>query len=89
MHDHAIDVADRLSDLNACIDFLDQAGKLIRVRSEVDPVFELAGIAPATANPVNASRPALSRQSSTRVAPPWVIRISPACSSLFSASRTA
>lgn len=45
MNDHAIDVADRLSDLNACIDFLDQAGKLIRVRSEVDPVFELAGIA--------------------------------------------
>jgi 2,5-furandicarboxylate decarboxylase 1 len=45
MNDHGISVADRLSDLTACIDFLDRAGKLIRVRSEVDPVFELAGIA--------------------------------------------
>ena len=45
MTDEGIAVADRLSDLNCCIDFLDHAGKLIRVRSEVDPVFELAGIA--------------------------------------------
>ena len=45
MNDHGISVADRLSDLTACIDFLDRAGQLIRVRSEVDPVFELAGIA--------------------------------------------
>ena len=45
MTDHGITVADRLSDLSSCIDFLDHAGKLIRVRSEVDPVFELAGIA--------------------------------------------
>jgi 2,5-furandicarboxylate decarboxylase 1 len=45
MDEHGISVADRLADLNACIDFLDQAGKLIRVRSEVDPVLELAGIA--------------------------------------------
>ena len=45
MTEDGIAVADRLSDLNCCIDFLDHAGKLIRVRSEVDPVFELAGIA--------------------------------------------
>ncbi|MEZ5563809.1 MAG: UbiD family decarboxylase [Gammaproteobacteria bacterium] len=45
MNDHGISVADRLSDLNVCIDFLDRSGKLIRVHSEVDPVFELAGIA--------------------------------------------
>ena len=35
------------------------------------------------------SRPPLSRQSRTRVAPPWLIVTRPACSSRFSASRTA
>jgi 2,5-furandicarboxylate decarboxylase 1 len=34
-----------LSDLGVCIAALKAAGKLIRVRSEVDPKFELAGIA--------------------------------------------
>lgn len=34
-----------LSDLGACLDALEAAGNLIRVRSEVDPRFELAGIA--------------------------------------------
>lgn len=37
--------AKRLVDLGACIDFLDRTGKLARVRSEVDPRHELAGIA--------------------------------------------
>lgn len=37
--------ADRLSDLGNCIDYLDRGGALIRVRSEVDPIHELAGIA--------------------------------------------
>lgn len=45
MSDEVIAVADRLADLDSCLDFLDRAGKLIRVRSQVDPVFELAGIA--------------------------------------------
>jgi len=37
--------ADRLVDLKATIDFLDKTGNLVRVKSEVDPVLELAGIA--------------------------------------------
>lgn len=45
MADTDIPVADRLDDLGACIDFLDRSGALLRVRSEVDPLFELAGIA--------------------------------------------
>jgi len=36
---------DRLVDLKACIAFLEQTGNLVRVKSEVDPVHELAGIA--------------------------------------------
>ena len=39
------DKATPLTDLGACIDALKAAGNLIRVRSEVDPKFELAGIA--------------------------------------------
>lgn len=38
-------VATPLSDMGVCIAALKAAGKLIRVRSEVDPKFELAGIA--------------------------------------------
>lgn len=45
MADPDIPVADRLADLGACIEFLDGSGGLRRVHSEVDPVFELAGIA--------------------------------------------
>ncbi len=37
--------AKRLVDLSACIEYLDKSGNLIRVKSEVDPVYELAGIA--------------------------------------------
>ena len=37
--------AKRLVDLGACIDFLERTGNLVRVRSEVDPRHELAGIA--------------------------------------------
>jgi len=36
---------DRLVDLRACIEFLEKTGNLVRVKSEVDPVHELAGIA--------------------------------------------
>ncbi len=39
------DVARRLVDLNACIKFLESTGNLVRVKSEVDPEYELAGIA--------------------------------------------
>lgn len=39
------DRATPLTDLGACINALKAAGNLIRVRSEVDPRFELAGIA--------------------------------------------
>jgi 2,5-furandicarboxylate decarboxylase 1 len=38
-------VATPLTDMSVCIDALKAAGKLISVRSEVDPKFELAGIA--------------------------------------------
>ncbi len=38
-------VADRLIDLKKCISFLEKTGKLVRVKSEVDPKYELAGIA--------------------------------------------
>lgn len=37
--------AKRLVDLGACIDFLDRSGQLLRVRTEVDPKLELAGVA--------------------------------------------
>ncbi len=36
---------DRLVDIKACIAFLEKSGNLVRVKSEVDPVHELAGIA--------------------------------------------
>ena len=36
--------ANRLVDLKSCIDFLDKTGNLIRVKSEVDSKYELAGI---------------------------------------------
>ncbi len=39
------DVARRLVDLNTCIEFLESAGNLIRVKSEVDLEYDLAGIA--------------------------------------------
>ena len=42
---NSTDLATPLGDLGACIAALKAAGKLIRVRSEVDPRFELAGIA--------------------------------------------
>lgn len=35
----------KLTDLQAYIQFLEQRGHLIRVKSEVDPELELAGIA--------------------------------------------
>ena len=38
-------VGDRLVDIKKCIDYLEKAGNLVRVKSEVDPKFELAGIA--------------------------------------------
>ena len=47
MSAETISVAERLSDLGACIAFLDREGALLRVESEVDPVHELAGIARA------------------------------------------
>ena len=40
-----VGVADRLSDLSACIEYLDRRGALLRVETEVDPVLELAGVA--------------------------------------------
>lgn len=39
------DVAERLVDLGSCIDFLEKTDKLVRIKSEVDPKYELAGIA--------------------------------------------
>jgi 2,5-furandicarboxylate decarboxylase 1 len=41
----ADEAAQRLVDLNACVEFLEGTGNLIRVKSEVDPEHELAGIA--------------------------------------------
>ena len=41
----ADEAAKRLVDLNACIELLDKTGDLVRVRTEVDPDYELAGIA--------------------------------------------
>ncbi|MCZ7565034.1 MAG: UbiD family decarboxylase [Burkholderiales bacterium] len=37
--------AKRLTDLGACIAFLERTHRLVRVRSEVDPRYELAGVA--------------------------------------------
>ena len=34
-----------VADLGAIIDWLDRKGRLVRVRSEVDPAHQLAGIA--------------------------------------------
>ena len=45
MHKISRSAARRLVDLDACIDFLRQRGRLVRVRSEVSPRFELAAIA--------------------------------------------
>ena len=39
------EVAKRLVDLNACLEFLESSDNLVRVKSEVDPEYELAGIA--------------------------------------------
>ncbi|MBW1981414.1 MAG: UbiD family decarboxylase [Deltaproteobacteria bacterium] len=39
------EVARRLVDLTACIEYLEDTGNLVRVKSEVDPEYELAGIA--------------------------------------------
>jgi 2,5-furandicarboxylate decarboxylase 1 len=39
------EVATRLVDLSSCIDYLEKTGNLVRVKSEVDPQFDLAGIA--------------------------------------------
>lgn len=39
------DVAKRLVDLSDCIAYLEKTDNLVRVKSEVDPEFELAGIA--------------------------------------------
>lgn len=39
------EVGDRLVDIKKCIDYLEKTGNLVRVKSEVDPVYELAGIA--------------------------------------------
>jgi 2,5-furandicarboxylate decarboxylase 1 len=42
--DDISDRANRLVELKSCIDFLDKTGNLIRVKSEVDAKYELAGI---------------------------------------------
>ena len=39
------EVGDRLVDISKAIDYLDKTGNLVRVKSEVDPNLELAGIA--------------------------------------------
>lgn len=39
------EVGDRLVDMKKSIDFLEKTGKLVRVKSEVDPKYDLAGIA--------------------------------------------
>ena len=39
------EVGDRLVDIRKCIDYLEKTGNLVRVKSEVDPNYELAGIA--------------------------------------------
>lgn len=39
------EVADRLVDLSSCIDHLQKTGNLVRVKSEVDLEYDLAGIA--------------------------------------------
>ncbi len=39
------DAAQRLIDLNSCIEFLEKTGDLVHVSTEVDPDYELAGIA--------------------------------------------
>jgi len=39
------EIGDRLVDIKKCIDYLEKTGNLVRVKSEVDPKYELAGIA--------------------------------------------
>jgi len=39
------EVVDRLKDMTFCIDYLEKTGQLVRVKTEVDPNLELAGIA--------------------------------------------
>ena len=39
------EVGDRLVDIKKCIEYLEKAGNVVRVKSEVDPLYELAGIA--------------------------------------------
>jgi len=39
------EIGDRLVDIKKCISYLEKTGNLIRVKSEVDPKYELAGIA--------------------------------------------
>ena len=39
------EVGDRLVDIKKCIDYLEKTGNLVRVKSEVDPKYEIAGIA--------------------------------------------
>ncbi len=39
------EVGDRLVDIKKCIEYLEKTGNLVRVKSEVDPLYELAGIA--------------------------------------------
>ena len=41
MNDHGISVADRLSDLTACIDFLDRAGRTVHEVQRRPEVGEL------------------------------------------------
>ena len=40
------EVGDRLVDIKKCIDYLEKTGNLVRVKSEVDPKFELGVASP-------------------------------------------
>ena len=53
----------KLTDLQAYIQFMEQRGHLVRVKSEVDPELELAGVP----RNLKAARPCCSRKS--RAAP--------------------
>ena len=37
--------ADRLADFSACLTYIEKTGNLVRVKTEVNPEYELAGIA--------------------------------------------
>lgn len=39
------EIGDRLVNIKKCIEYLEKTGDLVRVKSEVDPTYELAGIA--------------------------------------------